>query len=89
MGNKIVALLLLVCLVVVGNVEGGSYPEEECFNNCHRELDEKYSVMYVNATCMFRCVKWTASKTEVKSGSRKNGPLETPTVNPNSRSITN
>lgn len=55
MGNKIVALLLLVCL---GNVEGGSYPEEECFNNCHRELDEKYSVMYVNATCMFRCVKW-------------------------------
>ena len=58
MGNKIVALLLLVCLVV-GNVEGGSYPEEDCFNNCHRELDEKHSLMYVNAACMLRCVKWT------------------------------
>jgi len=57
MANKIVALLLLVCLVV-GNVEGESYQGEDCFNNCHRELDGKHTVFIVNGKCLLRCVKF-------------------------------
>jgi len=54
MANKIVALLLLVCLVV-GNVQAGPKEETECTNNCQRELSPTHSSTYVTLTCVLRC----------------------------------
>jgi hypothetical protein len=54
MANKIVALLLLVCLVV-GNVQAGPKEEAECTNNCRRELSPNHGSTYVTMACAYRC----------------------------------
>ncbi|AES86736.1 hypothetical protein MtrunA17_Chr4g0005321 [Medicago truncatula] len=83
MANKIVALLLLVCLVGVQSVNF-----EDCMIYCNRTM-LLFPKSFAESMCKLRCetIGWSdgwdsATLMDVEGGSRKNDPLESPTGAP-------